>query len=198
MVGAIIFDYGGVIAKEGTPRAFAEFYAPKFGVDSEQFKKFVLERWLKARVGKISSDNFYKSLADTLKTNKTRVKKDFIKFFGVRSEVLKLAKGLKKNYKVALLSNQIEGCLEDLIKKHGFKSIFDVIVTSYGSKIAKPNPTIFKETIRKLKVKPEECIMIDDLKKNISPAKKLGMKTILYTNFDQLKKKLAAQKVNMK
>ena len=44
--------------------------------------------------------------------------------------------------------------------------------------------------LERLKVKANECIYIDDREVNLEPAKKLGMKTILFRNAKQLKKEL--------
>ena len=46
------------------------------------------------------------------------------------------------------------------------------------------------------KLKPEECIFIDDLKETLKPARKLGMKTILFRNNKQLVRDL--RKFNIK
>ena len=66
----------------------------------------------------------------------------------------------------------------------------NVIVTSYYSRKAKPDLEIFNEIIKKLNVKAEECVYIDDLEKNIPPAIQLGMKTILFKDIKQMKKAL--------
>jgi putative hydrolase of the HAD superfamily len=50
----------------------------------------------------------------------------------------------------------------------------------------KPELKIYRLTLKKLKVKPEECIFIDDKEKNLKPAKKLGIKTVLAKNPKQV------------
>ncbi len=56
--------------------------------------------------------------------------------------------------------------------------------------------TLFRKTshilkrYNQLKVEPNECIYIDDSTKNISPAKEIGMKTILFKDFEQFKHEL--------
>jgi FMN phosphatase YigB (HAD superfamily) len=44
--------------------------------------------------------------------------------------------------------------------------------------------------LKKLNSKPNECIIIDDEESNLLPAKKLGIKTILFKNPKQLKEQL--------
>ena len=79
---------------------------------------------------------------------------------------------------------------EEIIKAKKLNQVFDEIVTSYESEMAKPDVSIFKEIIKKLNVKSSECVYIDDLEENILSAKELGMKTILFKNYAHLKKEL--------
>lgn len=191
MTKAIIFDYGGVLSAEASLYSFGTFYAPKFGKNPEDFHKLIIENWDQARVNKMNSKLFWKNLANFIGIDPTSFRKDFLDFFEFREEVFELVKKLKKNkYKLGLLSNQIEDWLEEIIENHKFNQIFDVIVTSYKSKVAKPDISIFKEIVEKLNVKSTECVYIDDLDKNIPPAKQLGMKTILFKNNKQLIKEL--------
>ncbi|MFH1001074.1 MAG: HAD family phosphatase [Bacteroidota bacterium] len=193
MIKAIIFDYGGVLSAEASLRSFGEIYAPKFEKNTEDFNKLIVDIWTQARVNKINSKLFWEKLAIFLETDVKSLRKDFMDFFGFREEVFELVKKLKRNeYKLGLLSNQIEDWLEEIIENRQFNQTFDVIVTSYKSGIAKPDISIFKEIVEKLDVKPTECIYIDDMEKNIPPAKQLGMKTILFTDFENLKKELAS------
>jgi len=47
----------------------------------------------------------------------------------------------------------------------------------------KPNPTFFREILRKLKAEPADCVMIsDDPLSDLLGAKKLGMKTVFVTS----------------
>lgn len=198
MIKAIIFDYGGVFSVEADLSAFGKAYAPKFGVSPEEFNKIIYDNWNQARVNSMDSKFFWRNLAQFLSIDEKILRKDFTGFFkGFRYEVLELAKKLKKNYKLGLLSNHIEDWLEEMIENHKLRDVFDVIVTSYNSKMAKPDITIFKEIVRKLGVKAGECVYIDDMEKNMPPAKMLGMKTILFKDFEQMKKKLIKYSVKI-
>ena len=197
MIKAIIFDWGGVLSLTGSITDFGNIYAPKFGKDPEEYNKLMIENWEIAKVNKMDSKLFWINLAKFLGTDPETFRKDFSEFHGFNKEILDLAKKLKKNYKLGLLSNQIKDWLEEFIKKHKLKQIFDVIVTSYETGLAKPDITIFREIVKRLNVKPNECVYIDDFETNIPPAKKLGMKTILFRNCEQLKKDLEAFSVKI-
>jgi len=55
---------------------------------------------------------------------------------------------------------------------------------------SKPNKEIFLLVLKKLQVKPQECLFIDDYKNNILAAESLGMKAIQFISSTDLKKKL--------
>ena len=101
------------------------------------------------------------------------------------------AQELRKQYKVALLSNIGDQTMERLFDgKVG--ELFDEVVLSYQEGIAKPNPEIFTLTAERLGVTPGECVMIDDLMANCEGAEVAGMHSILHTDNALTRDKLAA------
>lgn len=57
-------------------------------------------------------------------------------------------------------------------------NFFDVVVTLEDTKKEKPSKEPFKVILQKLKLKPEECLMVGDRpERDIKGAKRLGMKT---------------------
>ena len=48
--------------------------------------------------------------------------------------------------------------------------------------MVKPQKRIFKYTLEKFNLVPEETVLVDDMKENTISAKALGIKTIHYTN----------------
>ena len=100
------------------------------------------------------------------------------------------AQELRKQYKVALLSNIGDQTMERLFDgKVG--ELFDEVVLSYQEGIAKPHPEIFTLTAERLGVTPGECVMIDDLMANCEGAEVAGMHSILHTDNVLTKTKLA-------
>jgi putative hydrolase of the HAD superfamily len=54
-----------------------------------------------------------------------------------------------------------------------------LVVTFDETKSKKPSLKPFLYILKKLKLKPEECVMIgDSLKRDIAPAKEIGFKTV--------------------
>ncbi|MBR5372370.1 MAG: HAD family phosphatase [Oscillospiraceae bacterium] len=57
-------------------------------------------------------------------------------------------------------------------------------IFSCHEKITKPDPEIYRRLFRKYNLKPEECLFIDDLQKNIDAAKALGMSGIRFDGYE--------------
>ena len=51
----------------------------------------------------------------------------------------------------------------------------------------KPDPEIYKYTLEKLDILPEESVFIDDLEENIKGAEAVGIRGIIFKNFEQCK-----------
>lgn len=183
-IKAIIFDFGGVFKKNDDFVKFWQKNAKEFNVDEDFIIKKSLEIWLQARVGEIDSNIFWEEQGRAVGMSTEEFKTYFINSTSFCDELLEYVKNnLVGKYKLAILSNQIESWFELIIKKRGLKEIFNPIVTSYNEKVAKPDIEIYKRTIEKIGEKAENCIYIDDVAKNLEPAKQLGMKTVLFKEY---------------
>ncbi|MFH0791604.1 MAG: HAD-IA family hydrolase [bacterium] len=93
--------------------------------------------------------------------------------------MIKLIGKLKQSgIKTAVLSNVIKPHAQIIINHDGYR-YFDHVILSYRVHLEKPNSDIYLLAVAKLRVKPQECIFVDDLERNLVPAKKLKMKTVL-------------------
>jgi len=186
-IKAIIFDFGGIFTKERNFDTFAKKYSEKFSVDYEELLRIMGENWQLVKVNKIDSNVFWEKTSEYLKYNSEKLRKETIQFFGLRENMLKIAKFLKSEYKLALLTNQIRDWLSEMIKKYKLNDVFDTIVISDEVKLAKPDPRIYQIVLERMGLKPEQCLFIDDKEENIEAARKLKIKTILFENPKQLK-----------
>ena len=97
---------------------------------------------------------------------------------------------LKKCYKLVILSDapRIQAWIR--LAAMNLQNVFDYVITFDDTKSRKPNSKPFLLALKKINLKPEECLMVgDSLKRDIAPAKKLGFKTVFakyggnYENF---------------
>lgn len=126
---------------------------------------------------------------------------DFIEIFKKGIEAIegmeKILKFLSKQYFLATLINEGSEWANYKLDVSGFRKFFKENFISADLKVAKPNFEIYKIALDRLNVKPEECIFIDDKKKNCESANKLGINTIIFENPSQLKKELATFSINI-
>ncbi len=90
-------------------------------------------------------------------------------------EMTELVRSLKPKYKVAMLSNIGPGVMDDLFPAQERTELFDTVVLSSEVGVTKPSREAYELAAQRLGLLPEECIMIDDLERNIEGAKQAGM-----------------------
>jgi putative hydrolase of the HAD superfamily len=85
---------------------------------------------------------------------------------------------LKKKYKIAILSDAPRIQVWIRLAAMNIQDKFDIVVTFDDTKTRKPSRKPFLYALKRLGLKPEECLMVgDSLKRDIAPAKKLGFRT---------------------
>lgn len=97
---------------------------------------------------------------------------------------------VSKTHKVYLLSNFGKYPFEVLSRKYGFVDKVDGKVISYEVECCKPNEYIYNCLFEKYNLVPSECVFIDDREENIKMAQKLGMRGILFKNYEEARKEL--------
>ncbi len=92
-------------------------------------------------------------------------------------ELQKMLKDLKKRFRLAVLTNNNRIQTERILKTLGIEELFDSIFTYESFKLIKPNPEIFEMVINRLKLSPEQCLMVGDrYDVDLVPAKEIGMR----------------------
>lgn len=200
MIKVIIFDAGGVIVDcKPILNKFIRIFKPK---NLDLFwEEINLKAILMCR-GEMSEKDYWKEIAksigvkDMSKIPDNLWTKDYDKLTHIDKDVLNLIDKLRKNYKTALISNTFAPHA-NINRKRGLFDHFDVTILSHEVKLTKENKDIFLIALKKLKVKAEECIFIDDIQKFIDTANSLGMKGILFKNLTQLKKELEQLRISI-
>jgi len=200
MIKVIIFDWGNVIVSYDNIRQTNKMSA-HFKVDKKLFEKIELRNRLKHDLGELSTSEFVRNISNGLdrKISVTGYYSlmDKFKVAKLNAGLVGLIKKLRKKYIIFLLSNNSPPVKAE-IKRYALEKLFDKALFSYQVGIKKPNPKFFKMIIAKTNFSYENCLFIDDREDICKVAGKLGMKTIVFKNNVQLKKKLEAFSINIK
>jgi phosphoglycolate phosphatase len=100
--------------------------------------------------------------------------KDFLLVPGV-DEMLKQLHG---RYPMAIISARDEKTNMQFLEKFDLAKYFDVIVTGLSAKYTKPYPDPIFLAAEKMKVAPENCLMIGDTTVDIRAGKSAGAQTV--------------------
>ncbi len=189
MIKNLLFDLGGVIMDIRKENCVAAFEAlglrnakEYFGDFSQKGPFYALER------GDIGIDEFHDALRPELPEGVTDEQIDaaFTRFLiGIPPHRLAALEELRKTYKIYLLSNTNPIMWADFIKKDFTKAgrcredYFDGMVVSFEANSLKPEEKIFRHTIEKLGIVPEETLFFDDGQVNLDGAAHLGFQTAL-------------------
>ena len=161
MIGA-----GLNVDKEKATKELFKLY-DKYGLE----KKTIFQKFLKKVAKKID----YEVLASGIVAYR-RVRTGFLEPYPHVVDVLFELK--RRGIKLAIVSDAPR--LKAWIRLVSMKinHLFDAVVTFDDTKEMKPSTMPFKFAFRKLKVKPQECLMVGDRpERDIKGAKKLGMMT---------------------
>ena len=200
MIKVIIFDYGNVIHRWDNDIFLKEFVKLS-GMDYNHVVDVIFGQGLhdKLETGEISNITFFKTIKNQL--NLKISQNEFFKLFSSKlfkkiETTISLIKKLKKDYKVALLSNTNKIDFEYVLKKSETFPLFDAVTLSFEVRHKKPEKQIYLDSLKKLNLKPDECVFIDDIKEYSDAASKLGIHGINYTSYKNLIKEL--KKLNVK
>ena len=136
-------------------------------------KEDIFQDLLKETTGQVDE----KILSEGLKAYRER-RKTLLKPF---PEVIETIKELKKACKIGIISDAPrKKVLLRLERMELDKEMFDVLISINDTNQAKPHPLPFQKAIEKLKLNPDEILMVgDSIHRDMAGAKAAGMHTCL-------------------
>ena len=110
------------------------------------------------------------------------------------AENVALVRALRRNYRLAILSNADRTLRERLSAGLPVHDLFDDIVCSAEVGMAKPEPGIYVLACGRLGLPPRACVFVDDHEPNVRAAEACGISGVLYRvdRGDDLRAQLAA------
>lgn len=190
MIKFIYFDVGGVVVRDfsGTNKWIE--LKRNIGVTSKQDKEF--NEFFNKHEGEVCLGRDVETLVPLVE-EKFGIKfphdysllKDFIDRFEKNESIWSIIKKAKRKYKIGLLTNMYPRML-DLIKQKGLipNVRWDIKINSSLEGCKKPDEKIYRLAQKRAGAKSREILFVENSKKHIKLAKKLGWQTFLYDSSD--------------
>lgn len=190
---AVVFDFGGVIAKADTAH-MASFLMNTFKINKEELYKALKEMQQYVSAGG-SEKLFWEKYAlskdivlpsDWFEQFEIVITSSIVEIPGT----VMIVKELKRQgYQTAMLSD-ITQYQAAIIRKMGYYELFNPTLLSYEIGVNKPNKEAFQILLERLNLPPSSIIFIDDKIENVNGAKSLEIDAIHFINPEALKDEL--------
>ena len=188
-IKAVIFDLGNVLVNYDVKKAAKRFSAVSGLSTREIWKRFFLSRFEQAYTrGAISTREFHRIACKTLGASLplSVFRHYWNDIFWENPGLERLLVRIKKHYPLYLISNT-NALHFNYIKKH-FKLLrhFKRKFPSHEVGARKPDLRIYRRVLKKIRLRPEETVFIDDMKSFIRGARKAGMHALRFRGLERL------------
>lgn len=186
MIRAVIFDmFETLITHYRSKLYFGSQIAKDMGISEDKFRVLWDLTEYDRSIGKLTLEEVLESIlrenkcySEKLLNEITEKRKEVKRecFRNLHSEIIPMLSKLKeREILVGLISNCFSEEAE-VIRKSKLFPYFDVVMLSWEQGVSKPDEEIFERCMKRLSVKPEECLYIGDGGSfELETAKKLGM-----------------------
>lgn len=178
-IEGIIFDLDGTIIDSETNYYLADkMLLEEYGINfTEEMKKEYIGTGNLSMMKKIKEIYNIKDSVEYLHKRKNQLYLEFArKNTVVFPEMKELLIELKqKNYKIGLASGSSKEIIDEIMILTELGEFFDVIVAGDEVENSKPAPDIFILASKRLNVKKEKCLVIEDSKYGVEASKNANM-----------------------
>jgi len=182
---AVIFDLGGVVM--GSPLHAIADYERELGIPSGFVNRQVVATgaggaWSRLERGEVGLDAFYPLFdAECAAAGHALSARTMMERIAVaaqpRPRMLGAIRVIRaRGLRTAALTNNWIG--DGTRERDWLDDVFDVVVESALEGVRKPDPRIYRVALERLGVAPAATVFLDDIGRNLKPARELGMTTI--------------------
>lgn len=184
MIRAVIFDLGGVVLD--SPMDVVARTEAAAGLDPGTLNRVASNpdgAWARHEIGALTRVEFIEQFEGECRRHggvidATKLLDTIEGYAQVRPRMVEAIRRLgRAGFKVAALTNNWESPNADW-DAAGFHELFDVFVESWVEGVRKPDPAIYLRALEHLEEPAGACVFLDDIGRNLSAARRLGMATI--------------------
>lgn len=180
MFKAVIFDWDGTLAD--TRRTVTESFRRVLSEAGYTISDEFIDRRIGVGTRKIMEDalrecgiDFNEEELERLVERKIEFQTELTGAVDLFEGAVELLDALYGRVKIALATMGPKKVVDRLLSEKSIRRYFDVVVTADEVPKPKPNPEIFLKAARRIKVRPEECLVVEDSIFGVKAAKAAGM-----------------------
>ncbi|PYV83838.1 MAG: hydrolase [Acidobacteria bacterium] len=193
-IRALFWDVGGVLLTNAWDHEERDLAVERFLLSKPEFEARHKELVIAFEEGKVTLDDYLERTV--FYQPRTFTREEFKQFIFSLSrpkpQCLELARNLSGKYVMAVINNESRELNQYRIQKFELAEVFDVFVSSCFVGLRKPDERIYRLALNITQHLPEECVFIDDRPENLTGAEKVGIKTVLVKDAQQLRRDLQA------
>ncbi len=199
VIRTVVFDLGKVIVPFEVQRAYDAIASvcplPAAEIPGRIRRNGMVPRF---ESGQLEPHEFFRQFCGLLE-----IDVDYEKFCEVWSAIFlpetfipeSLVEGLRRRYRVLLLSNTNAIHFEMIRREYPIMRHFDGYILSYQVRAMKPAEKIYDETIAQAGCAPNEIFYTDDIPEFVEAARRKGIDAVQFESLPQLERELRARDV---
>ena len=187
-IHAVVFDIGGVLSQYTDFKTYLK-WEQQLRLPPKGLFKIIYENPVsqQATLGNATIAEIWQEVGrqlDLSPAELSKMQEEIWSGYEWNTQMLDFIRSLKPDYKTGVLSDAWADAGEGMadVINH---DLFDVIVFSSDVGMQKPDPEIYRLTLSRLKVDPQETIFLDDRERNVDGALSVGMHGLLFTETHQ-------------
>jgi len=195
-ITCMFLDIGGVLLNDGWSHISSKLVAKAFGLNLEELNKRHNDALDTYELGKLTIEEYLSLVVFHKKRPFTQAQ--FRKFMFAQSkpypEMIELVQRLKARYglKIVVVSNEGHGLNEYRIRKFKLDKFVDSFISSCFVHLRKPDADIFRVALDTAQVSANQVIYIENTPMFVEVAERLGIRSILHTDYKSTRAKLSA------
>lgn len=199
MIKNIVFDLGDVLLEFNPEKHLAQRYPDPTMCRRLNNIIFQSDLWIELDRGTITAGEALAAICRRYPDLKKEIDLVFSDWESMLLPIegsIAILKELKTaGYNLYALSNFHLAAYEKVYQLYDFFQLFDGLVVSAKIKRIKPEQEIYQYLLEKHNLKAGESLFIDDREENLKPARKIGFKTIHFSEPLELREALTAMNI---